>query len=51
MTTNMRTLYDRDVVEWADQQAQLLRDGRFDLLDLENLIEEIEDVGNRHRDR
>ncbi|ABW33319.1 DUF29 domain-containing protein [Acaryochloris marina] len=51
MTTNTRTLYDRDVVEWADRQAQLLRDGRFDLLDLENLIEEVEDVGNRHRDK
>ncbi|NJM68247.1 MAG: DUF29 domain-containing protein [Acaryochloris sp. RU_4_1] len=51
MTTNLRTLYDRDVVEWADQQAQLLRDRQFDLLDLENLIEEIEDVGNRHRDK
>lgn len=37
--------YEQDVVAWADQQAALLRAGRFDLLDIEHLAEEIEDVG------
>jgi len=38
-------LYDRDIVAWAREQARQLRAGRFDLLDLEHLAEEIEDVG------
>jgi hypothetical protein len=38
-------LYDSDIVAWAKQQAELLRAGRVDQLDLEHLAEEIEDVG------
>lgn len=41
----MRT-YDKDIVAWANEQARLLRAGRFDLLDVEHIAEEIEDVGN-----
>ena len=37
--------YEDDIVAWADQQAALLRDRRFELLDIEHLAEEIEDVG------
>jgi hypothetical protein len=37
--------YDQDVVAWANEQARLLRAGRFDLLDIEHIAEEIEDVG------
>lgn len=37
--------YDKDVVAWANEQARLLRSGRFDLLDVRHLAEEIEDVG------
>ena len=37
--------YDKDIVAWANEQARLLRDGRFELLDLDHLAEEIEDVG------
>lgn len=37
--------YDTDVVAWASEQARFLRAGRFDLLDLEHLAQEIEDVG------
>lgn len=43
--TTMRTSYENDVVAWASEQARLLRAGRFDLLDLEHIAEEIEDVG------
>lgn len=43
--------YDGDVVAWADEQAALLRAGRFDLLDIEHLADEIEDVGkSEHRE-
>lgn len=41
----MNTLYDTDIVAWANEQAQLIRSGCFTQLDLEHLAEEIEDVG------
>jgi len=41
----MAISYETDVVAWANEQARLLRAGRFDLLDIENIAEEIEDVG------
>ncbi len=37
--------YDEDVVAWSVEQARLLRAGRFDLLDIEHIADEIEDVG------
>ncbi|MFM8444693.1 MAG: DUF29 domain-containing protein [Methylococcus sp.] len=37
--------YESDVVAWANEQARLLRAGRFDLLDIVHVAEEIEDVG------
>jgi len=37
--------YESDIVAWANQQAWLVRNKRFDLLDLEHIAEEIEDVG------
>jgi hypothetical protein len=45
MKTTASSLYDQDIVAWANEQAQALRAGRFDRLDLEHLAEEIEDVG------
>jgi hypothetical protein len=33
------------VVAWANEQASLIRAGRFDKLDLAHIAEEIEDVG------
>lgn len=41
----MSTAYKTDVIAWANEQAAFIRSGRFDLLDLENIAEEIEDVG------
>lgn len=43
------TGYDTDIVAWANEQARLIRAGRFDLLDLEHIAEEIEDVGKSER--
>ncbi|MEY4193883.1 MAG: hypothetical protein RLZZ226_251 [Pseudomonadota bacterium] len=37
--------YETDVVTWAEEQVRLLRAGRFDLLDIEHIVEEIEGVG------
>lgn len=39
------TLYDHDFYAWANEQARLLRDRRFDDADLANIIEEIETLG------
>lgn len=41
----MKYAYDRDIVAWANEQVELIRAGRFDLLDLEHSAEEIEGVG------
>ena len=38
-------LYDEDFYLWVEQQADLLRQGRFRALDLAHLIEEVEDLG------
>lgn len=42
-------LYERDFFEWTRQQADLLRERRFEDLDLENLIDEVESVGSSER--
>lgn len=44
-------LYERDFYSWAFNQAKLLRQGRFEQLDLGHLVEELEDLGNRHYDQ
>jgi hypothetical protein len=37
--------YEEDVYAWAFEQARFLREGRYNLLDIEHLADEIEDVG------
>jgi len=37
--------YETDVIAWANEQAALIRAGRFNMLDLEHIADEIEDVG------
>jgi Domain of unknown function DUF29 len=46
MTTS---LYDRDFYAWADEQATLLRAGKLDQADIENIAEEIESMGRSER--
>jgi hypothetical protein len=41
--------YDRDVILWAEEQARLLRAGRFAELDIEHIADEIEDVGKAEK--
>jgi hypothetical protein len=45
----MSTDYDTDFHAWAQEQAGLLRAGRFSQLDIEHVAEEIEDLGKRER--
>ena len=42
-------VYDGDIVAWANQQAALLRAGRFTDLDIEHIADEVEDVGKSER--
>lgn len=41
--------YDADFVSWTRHQAELLRTGQFDRLDVDNLIDEVESLGKRDR--
>ena len=36
-----RTAYEEDFISWVEAQAALLRDRKFDLLDIPNLYEEL----------
>jgi Domain of unknown function DUF29 len=48
---DLTQLHEHDIVLWAKAIADLLRQGKFDQLDLVNLIDEVEDLGRRERDR
>lgn len=50
-TLSLADLYDRDIVLWSERTIELLRQGKFDELDMENLIDEVGDLGKRERDR
>jgi hypothetical protein len=43
----MTTLYEQDYGLWAEQMADLIAAGRFDELDIENLVEEVRDLSKR----
>ena len=44
--SKIRRLYDEDFYVWTESQAELLRKRQFEALDLENLIEEVEGLGD-----
>jgi hypothetical protein len=43
------SLYESDFYTWTQEQARLLRERRFDELDLENLVDEVESVGSSEK--
>ncbi len=45
----MTTRYETDIVAWANEQAEFIRNKQFHLLDLAHLAEEIEDVGKSEK--
>lgn len=45
----MSTQYHTDFVAWADETAKLLRQHRFEEIDLDALVEEIEGLAKRDR--
>jgi hypothetical protein len=45
MLSTAKKLYDTDFNLWVEETANLLKEGKWEYLDLENLIEEIEAMG------
>lgn len=41
--------HDQDLYEWARQNAQLIREGRLDEIDAENIADELEAMSNSER--
>ena len=50
-TTTLQDLYEHDYYLWLQETSRLLKTKDFTHLDLENLIEEIESLGKRERDK
>lgn len=48
-TLRSHSSYELDVHAWAVRQAELIRLGRFQELDIENLADEVEDMARRIR--
>jgi hypothetical protein len=46
---DLKKLYEIDDSQWLEETIKLLKDHRFQELDLENLIEELEDLGKRDK--
>ncbi len=49
MKTQLSQLYETDFNLWIEQTVNYLKKGDLDALDLENLIEEISDMGRNNR--
>ncbi len=49
MTLIKSVLYEKDYAVWVEQTVQSLRQGIFDSLDIDNLIDEVEDLGKSQR--
>ncbi|MFN3976543.1 MAG: DUF29 domain-containing protein [Aquificaceae bacterium] len=46
----LKELYDKDFPLWVEINLKLLKEKAYDLVDWENLLEEIEDMGLRYLD-
>lgn len=42
-------LYEKDAFKWYFENAKLLRERKFDLIDIDNLVEEVESMGRSER--
>jgi hypothetical protein len=47
---NLKELYEKDFYLWVQENLRLLKNKEYDLVDWENLLEEIEDMGQRYLD-
>ncbi|MDW8294695.1 MAG: DUF29 domain-containing protein, partial [Aquificaceae bacterium] len=46
----LKELYEKDFPLWAEINLELLKEKAYELVDWENLLEEIEDMAQRHLD-
>jgi len=51
MKPNLKELYEIDNYLWLEETVKLLKDKNFNELDLENLIEELEDLGSEIKNK
>jgi hypothetical protein len=49
-TQSLKELYVKDFYLWVQENLKLLKNKEYDLVDWKNLLEEIEDMGQRHYD-
>lgn len=49
LTTLTSSLHDQDFNLWVESTIELLQQKRFDKLDIENLISEVENMGNNDK--
>ena len=47
--TELSTLYHTDFSAWAQRNAELIRTGHYDALDVAHLLEELDDMGKSER--
>ena len=47
--TDLATLYQTDYAQWTQRNAELLRAGRFEELDIEHLLDELSDMSKSDR--
>ncbi|MGI0482375.1 DUF29 domain-containing protein [Geminocystis sp. CENA526] len=51
LTTDLKSIYEIDEHFWLEETIKLLREKRFNELDLENLIEELESLARRDKSK
>jgi len=49
VATNLKQLYEIDDQQWLSETINLLKQKKFNELDLENLIEELDDLGSEKK--
>jgi hypothetical protein len=48
-SSSLSDLYNVDYLAWIERTVQLFKHGKLSELDMENLIEEVEDLGKSQR--
>ncbi|SKB14449.1 conserved hypothetical protein [Planktothrix sp. PCC 11201] len=49
MMIDLKSLYELDDAEWLEETVKLIKNHQFEQLDVENLIEELEDLGREKK--
>ncbi len=49
-TKSLKELYEKDFYLWIQENLRLLKNKEYELVDWENLLEELEDMGRRYLD-